>query len=131
MDLSAAGFSRKILVVEDQPALLGVTVALLQKLGHDVEAATDGREALEVVRKYRPEVVFLDIGLPEMDGYEVARCLRAEMGESTPMLVAMTGYGEQEVKRHAEKARFDHHLVKPADISAMQMLLSQVGEPLA
>jgi len=125
-DLNAAGFRRRVLVVEDQPALLGVTVALLRKLGHDVSGAADGREALLAVREHRPEVVFLDIGLPEMDGYEVASCLRTEMGNSTPLLVAMTGYGEQEVKRHAQKARFDHHLVKPVDMSAMQLLLSQV-----
>lgn len=126
-DYNAAGLRRRVLVVEDQPALLGVTVALLRKLGHEVTAAADGREALVAVKEHNPEVVFLDIGLPEMDGYEVANVLRTEMGTSAPLLVAMTGYGEQEVKRHVEKARFDHHLVKPADIKAMQLLLSQVG----
>jgi signal transduction histidine kinase/DNA-binding response OmpR family regulator len=118
---------RRVLVVEDQPALLYVTVALLRKLGHEVRAAVDGREALLAVKEYRPDVVFLDIGLPGMDGYEVAHSLRSELGESTPLLVAMTGYGEHEVDRHAAKARFDHHLVKPADVKAMQSLLARVG----
>ena len=72
---------RRVLVVEDQPALSRVTVALLEKLGHEVRPAADGPEALLAVREYNPEVVLLDIGLPGMDGYEVARCLRSEMGD--------------------------------------------------
>lgn len=118
------GKSRRILVVEDQPALSRVTVALLKKLGHDVRAAADGREALLAVREYQPEVVLLDIGLPGMDGYEVARCVRMEMGDTAPVLVAMTGYSEHEVKRHAKKAEFDHHLVKPADLGTLRELLA-------
>jgi signal transduction histidine kinase len=120
-----ANHARRVLVVEDQPALARVTVALLQKLGHDVRSAADGREALLAVREYNPDIVLLDIGLPGMDGYEVARCLRIEMGNDAPMLVAMTGYSEHEVNRHARKAAFDHHLVKPADISALRDLLTQ------
>jgi signal transduction histidine kinase/DNA-binding response OmpR family regulator len=116
---------RRILVVEDQPALARVTVALLKKLGHDVRAAADGPEALLAVREYNPEVVLLDIGLPGMDGYEVARCLRSEMGSEAPMLVAMTGYGQHEVNRHARRAEFDHHLVKPADMGLLRELLTQ------
>lgn len=116
---------RRILVVEDQPALARVTVALLRKLGHDVRAASDGPEALLAVREYNPEVVLLDIGLPGMDGYEVARSLRAEMGPDAPMLVAMTGYGQHEVNRHARRAEFDHHLVKPADMGLLRELLTQ------
>jgi CheY-like chemotaxis protein len=120
-----ANHARRVLVVEDQPALSRVTVALLQKLGHDVRSAADGREALLAVREYNPDIVLLDIGLPGMDGYEVARCLRIEMGDDAPMLVAMTGYSEHEVNRHARKAAFDHHLVKPADIGTLRELLTQ------
>ncbi len=97
--------TRRVLVVEDQPALSRVTVALIEKLGHEVRAAADGPEALLAVREYNPEVVLLDIGLPGMDGYEVARCVRSEMGESAPMLVAMTGYSQHEVNRHARTGR--------------------------
>ena len=114
-----------MLVVEDQPALSRVTVALLEKMGHEVRSAADGPEALLAVREYNPEVVLLDIGLPGMDGYEVARCLRSEMGDDAPMLVAMTGYSQHEVSRHARKAEFDHHLVKPADMGALRELLTQ------
>jgi signal transduction histidine kinase/DNA-binding response OmpR family regulator len=121
---AANGRPRRILLVEDQPALSRVTMALLRKLGHEVRAAADGREALLAARDYQPEVVLLDIGLPGMDGYEVARCLRSELGDATPMLVAMTGYGQHEVRRHARATEFDHHLVKPADISALRELLT-------
>lgn len=116
---------RRVLVVEDQPALARVTVALLEKLGHEVRAAADGPEALLAVREYNPEVVLLDIGLPGMDGYEVARCVRNELGDAAPMLVAMTGYSQHEIKRHARKAEFDHHLVKPADMGVLRELLTQ------
>jgi CheY-like chemotaxis protein len=117
---------RRVLVVEDQPALLRVTVALLQQMGHAVHAAANGHEAMLAAREYRPEIVFLDIGLPGMDGYEVARNLRAELGDATPLLVAMTGYGQHEVDRHASKARFDRHLVKPADVQVMQQLFAEM-----
>jgi signal transduction histidine kinase/DNA-binding response OmpR family regulator len=117
--------SRRVLVVEDQPALARVTVALLKKLGHQVRAAADGPEALLAAREFEPEVVLLDIGLPGMDGYEVARSLRSEMGPSAPLLVAMTGYSQHEVNRHARKTDFDYHLVKPADLSALKELLAQ------
>ncbi len=116
---------RRILVVEDQPALAHVTVALLRKLGHEVRSAADGPEALLAVKEFGPDVVLLDIGLPGMDGYEVARSLRAEMGPRTPMLVAMTGYGQHEVNRHARRAEFDYHLVKPADMILLRDLLTQ------
>jgi CheY-like chemotaxis protein len=122
-DPKVEGRRRRVLVVEDQPALLRVTVALLKMMGHDVRSAADGPEAILAVKEYKPEIVFLDIGLPGMDGYEVAQSLRAELGDQTPTLVAMTGYGQHEVSRHAQKVKFDHHLVKPADIAAMRALL--------
>jgi signal transduction histidine kinase/DNA-binding response OmpR family regulator len=121
---AASGKPRRILVVEDQPALSRVTVALLKKLGHEVRSAADGREALLAVREYQPEIVLLDIGLPGMDGYEVARCVRNEMGALAPMLVAMTGYSEHEIRRQSKKAEFDHHLVKPADLGTLRELLA-------
>jgi len=126
LDAIGDGCRRRVLVVEDQPALLHVTVALLKMLGHEVRSAANGPEALLSIKEYRPEIVFLDIGLPGMDGYEVAQAVRSELGDEAPLLVAMTGYGQHEVNRHAKKARFDHHLVKPADIGAMRSLLARM-----
>jgi CheY-like chemotaxis protein len=122
--VESPGQPRRVLVVEDQPALARVTVALLKKLGHQVRAAADGPEALLAAREFDPEVILLDIGLPGMDGYEVARSLRNEMGPAVPLLVAMTGYSQHEVNRHARKADFDFHLVKPADLTALKELLA-------
>jgi CheY-like chemotaxis protein len=118
---------RRVLVVEDQPALLRVTVALLKRLGHEVHSAADGPEAILAVREYRPEVVLLDIGLPGMNGYDVARSIRQEYNDDAPLLVAMTGYGQHEVDRHSARAKFDCHLVKPVDINAMQRLFQQMN----
>ncbi len=119
---------RRVLVVEDQPALLHVTVALLKRLGHEVHAATDGNDALLAIKEYSPQVVFLDIGLPGMDGYEVAQRTRQELGDATPMLVAMTGYNQHEIERNAGRARFDCHLVKPVDINVMQELFCRLED---
>jgi CheY-like chemotaxis protein len=116
--------ARRLLVVEDQPALLRVTVALLKRLGHQVYAAAEGQEALLAVKEFKPDAVLLDIGLPGMDGYAVARTIRDEMQDQAPMLVAMTGYGQHEVERHAAKVKFDAHLVKPVDINAIQQLFA-------
>jgi signal transduction histidine kinase/DNA-binding response OmpR family regulator len=122
------GGPRRILVVEDQFAVAKVTVALLRKLGHQVWAASDGPAAISAVLEHRPEVVFMDIGLPGMDGYEVARRLRGEMGTDVPLLVAVTGYGQQEDRRRAVEAGFDRHLVKPVGLNALQKVLFEAGE---
>jgi signal transduction histidine kinase/DNA-binding response OmpR family regulator len=119
----ANGGPRRILVVEDQFAVAKVTVALLRKLGHQVWAASDGPAAISAVQEHKPEVVFMDIGLPGMDGYEVARKLRGEMGPEAPLLVAVTGYGQQEDRRRAVEAGFDRHLVKPVGLNALQDVL--------
>ena len=121
------GGPRRILVVEDQFAVAKVTVALLRKLGHQVWAASDGPAAISAVLEHRPEVVFMDIGLPGMDGYEVARRLRGEMGTEVPLLVAVTGYGQQDDRRRAVEAGFDRHLVKPVGLNALQNVLFQAG----
>ena len=86
--------------------------------------ARDGREALEVFGTYRPSVVLLDIGMPGMNGYEVARALRAQFPDNPAVLVALTGWGQDDDRARARAAGFDHHLVKPADIDALQRLLA-------
>ncbi len=91
--------------------------------GYEVRIAHDGPTALQTAETFRPEVVLLDIGLPRMDGYEVARRLRQQTATETAFLVALTGYGQDEDRRQAEEAGFDAHLTKPADPTMLQKLL--------
>ena len=106
------------------------SLALLLRLqGHEVRTAYDGPTALETAETFRPEVVLLDIGLPRMDGYEVARRLREQVGLQKTLLVAVTGYGQEEDRRRAEAAGFDAHLVKPADLAVLQRLLASQATP--
>jgi CheY-like chemotaxis protein len=115
---------RRVLVVDDNRDAAESLAMLLEFLGTDVAIAHNGREALERFGDYRPSLVLLDIGMPEMDGYEVARAIRARETDTHTPLVALTGWGQEEDRRRARDAGFDHHLVKPADLEALQALLS-------
>jgi two-component system CheB/CheR fusion protein len=124
------GARLRVLVVEDN-ADCAQALAILLRLGaHQVLIAPDGPAALEAARGFRPDVVLLDIGLPRMDGYEVARRLRALEGLERVTLVAVTGYGQDKDRRRARKAGFDHHLVKPVEATVLRDLLARVV-PLA
>jgi two-component system CheB/CheR fusion protein len=111
----ARATGRRILVVDDNIDAAESLALLLKIEGHSVEMAHDGVAALEAVRKKYPDVVLLDIGLPRMDGYEVARRLRSMEDQRDTLLVALTGYGQTEDRRRSREAGFDHHLVKPVD----------------
>jgi CheY-like chemotaxis protein len=113
----------QILVVEDNKDTADSLAMLLQVWGHAVRTAHDGWSGLKAARSFRPQVVFLDIGLPGLDGYEVARHLRQEFGPGI-RLVAMTGYGQEEDRRRALESGFDAHLVKPASPELLQHLLA-------
>ena len=113
--------SRKVLVVDDNADAAESLAMILSLRGHEARTALDGPEALAVAREFRPEVVMLDIGLPGMDGYEVARRLRADHGGI--LLVALTGYGQDEDRRRSKEAGFDHHLVKPVDFAVLQEVM--------
>ena len=118
-----AGRSRQVLIVEDnRDAALSLKL-LLEFLGHRVEVAHTGREGLDLARARCPEVVFCDIGLPDLDGHAVARALRAGPGAVSPYLVAMTGFGQPEDQRRALEAGFDRHLTKPADPERLVQML--------
>ena len=97
---------------------------LLRLSGHDVRTARDGRQAIVEVEVYQPDLVLLDIGLPGLDGYEVAHRLRSEPAASHTKLVALSGYGREEDQRAAYAAGFDHYLIKPVDFDALQKLLA-------
>jgi len=114
---------KRVLVVDDNRDAADSLGMLLKFLGADVQVAHGGRDALEAFDRYRPAVVLLDIGMPEMDGYEVAREIRGrENGKRVP-LVALTGWGQEEDHRRAREAGFDHHMIKPPDIAVLRSLL--------
>jgi two-component system, chemotaxis family, CheB/CheR fusion protein len=118
---------RRILVVEDNEDAAELLSTILKIDGNEVRAAHNGPEALSVSTEWHPEVVLLDIGLPGMDGYEVARRLRQEPGLSDLMLVALTGYGQEEDRQRVREAGFAHHLVKPVDLDAMKRVLQKTS----
>jgi len=114
---------KRILVVDDNLDSAESLALLLGFHGHEVRTAEDGLEAIEAALSFQPEIVLLDIGLPRMDGYEVARRLRTEPGLAGATLIAMTGYGREEDVRQALESGFDRHLVKPLDFAELETLL--------
>jgi PAS domain S-box-containing protein len=117
--------SRRILVVDDNRSNAASLGVLLRALGQEVYTAHDGPTALEMARRNRPEVILLDIGLPGMDGYEVARRCRAEPGLEAVTLVAMTGYGQEDDRLRSQEAGFNAHLVKPVNHDDLRRLLEK------
>jgi PAS domain S-box-containing protein len=113
----------RVLLVEDNPDTADSMVLLLEMLGHRVDLAPDGTSALALVTARVPEVMLVDIGLPDIDGYEVARRVRADASLSPVLLVALTGYGQREDRERAFAAGFDHHFVKPVDPDELNAFL--------
>jgi CheY-like chemotaxis protein len=115
---------RRVLVVDDNVDAAESTATLLRFQGHEVQTAHDGPATLEAVRAFHPEIVLLDIGLPGMNGYEVARALRALPECRGLVLAAVTGYAREEDRRRAREAGFDHHLTKPLAAKTLTALVS-------
>jgi PAS domain S-box-containing protein len=118
------GSCRRILVVDDNEDIAESMAMLLRLAGHEVHRVLDGQAALKVARTFQPQVVLLDIRLPGMNGYEVARQLRALAETRHAILIALTGYGQAEDQRRSKEAGFDHHLVKPVDLHRLETLLA-------
>ncbi|MBI3184429.1 MAG: response regulator [Myxococcales bacterium] len=116
---------RRVLVVDDNEDAAETLAELLQSWGHATRVAFDGTSAVRLVEHFRPEVVFLDIGLPGMSGYEVAVRIRQGEGAHHPRLVALTGYGQDADRRRSKEAGFDLHLVKPVDIETLERTLGE------
>lgn len=116
----------RVLVVDDIQASAKTLAMMLSTINQQVTTCNDGPAAIEAVQRDRPDVVFLDIGMPGMDGYEVARRLRANPDLASLTLVALTGYGQTDDRRQAHDAGFDHHLVKPASLDVLEQLLASV-----
>jgi signal transduction histidine kinase len=118
--------SRRILVVDDERLSAASWGKLLRTAGHEIRTAHDGFEALGVADAFRPDVVLLDIGLPRMNGYEVAQGIRQQPWGQRMVLIALTGWGQETDRHHSTAAGFDHHLVKPVDPSALLHLLASL-----
>jgi PAS domain S-box-containing protein len=117
---------RRVLVVDDNVDGAESLAKLLRMSGHETRTAHSGPEALEAARPFKPDVVFLDIGLPGMNGYEVAKRLRDEPSLSGAVLIALTGWGSEDNKRQSGEAGFDFHLTKPADVAVIEKILAGV-----
>jgi PAS domain S-box-containing protein len=115
---------RRLLVVDDNVDAAETLAMLMRMWGHEVRLAFTGPEALRAAEQFRPEIIVLDIGLPEINGYEVARRLRARPEFATATLIALTGYGQEEDRRRSNDAGFDHHLTKPVAPDALRQLLA-------
>ncbi len=120
-----SGQRKRILIVDDNRDSAESLAILLQMLGHEVNLAYDGEMALRVAKQFSPDIVLLDIGLPRLSGLEAARRIRHELGLRDALLIAMTGYGQEEDKRRSREAGFNAHLVKPVDLSELKALLER------
>jgi len=123
----AAGAGLKILVVDDNRDAADTCAMLLEASGHHVQTAYTGRQALELARTFRPHALLLDIGLPDIDGYELARQVRAAPWGRTAVLVAVTGWGQEQDRLRAVAAGFDQHLVKPISAETVDSLLQSLA----
>ena len=115
-----------MLIVDDNADAAESLAVLLTMYGHETRVAHDGERALHAAGEFRPDVVFLDIGMPNLDGHETARRLRAQPWGQSLVIVALTGWGQAEDRRRSKEAGFDHHLVKPADPVVVSKLIASL-----
>ncbi len=119
----------RILVADDYPRAAEYLARSVKRSGHKVETATDGRQALESAERFRPDVIFLDIWMPKLNGYEVAKTIRQQSWGKNILLVALTSFGSEEDRQRSQKAGFDEHLVKPVFLETIRSLLdSNLGD---
>ncbi len=128
---AASGAARRILVVDDNIDAADTLSALLATEGHDVRTAASGAAALPLARAFVPEIAFLDIGMPDMSGYELARQLRSDPALAKALLVAVTGWGQADDRRQSRDAGFDHHLTKPVAATDVLNLVAQINRAAA
>ena len=125
------GAARRVLVVDDNRDAAASLALMLELDQHHTHLAYSGPEAIDAVASFRPDVVLLDLGLPGLNGYEVACRIRARAGGSELLLVALTGWGGEDYRQMALAAGFDAHMAKPTDLAALARLLRAPAPPLA
>jgi CheY-like chemotaxis protein len=112
-----------VLIVEDNRDAREMLRIMLELSGHQVLEAEEGLSGLELLKKARPDIAVIDVGLPGLNGYDIARRFRAEPGSGAVMLVALTGYGTPEARERSRQAGFDHHLIKPVNVEALEEIM--------
>ncbi len=120
----SAATARRILIADDNADAASSLAMLLQIMGHEVVTASDGLDAIELASSFRPDLIVLDIGMPNLNGYDTCRRIREQSWSKNTVLIALTGWGQNEDRRRSLEAGFDHHLVKPADPATLMKLLS-------
>ena len=115
----------RVLVADDNEDAAESLAAVLRLAGHEVRVARDGQQAVELAATFRPALALLDIGMPRLNGYEAAQRIRAQEGGTEVLLIALTGWGQQEDRRRAFDAGFDHHLTKPAQLEDIEVLMDK------
>jgi CheY-like chemotaxis protein len=118
----------RVLIVDDNEDAATALELLLEEAGHSVRAAHTGPAGLAAALEFLPDVMLLDIGLPELDGFEVAKRIRQQAALHNIVLVAMTGYGLEKERQRSQEAGFDHHLVKPVDFGTLEQILAAVSQ---
>jgi CheY-like chemotaxis protein len=116
---------RRVLVVDDKVDCRTSLAMVVRALGHEVEMSHDGEHAIQVTEQFQPDTILLDIGLPKLNGWDVARTLRAKYGPDRLLLVAVTGYGSEGDRKHSRQVGFDRHFVKPLDIDDLRSVLDR------
>jgi PAS domain S-box-containing protein len=119
--------SFRILIIDDIPDIIEILSSLLRYLGHEVATALNGPEGISKAKEFRPEVLICDIGLPSMNGYEVAKCFRNDKELKDTFLIALSGYAQQEDLERAEEAGFENYLVKPVNLDTLEQVLAEVS----
>jgi PAS domain S-box-containing protein len=124
-----AGHGHRILVVDDNKDAARSLAMVLKLQGHDIRTAGDGEEAVQQAVEFDPEVVLLDIGLPKLDGYDVCRAIRKQRLGNQPLVIALTGWGQEDDRRRSRDAGFDSHVVKPVDCQELMRMIESFTPP--
>lgn len=119
--------ARRVLVADDNVDAASTLATMLNLMGHEASTANDGVEAVEAARAFEPEIIFLDVGMPRMNGYDACREIRALPGGGKMTIVALTGWGQESHKQRSREAGFDRHLVKPVTPEILGAILESPG----